>query len=60
MFWVEVGKLLVVYMGDDCCGGYIWKFVSDGIVFNFIDLSNSRLFNSGIFYVVCLNFDGFG
>lgn len=47
-------------MGDDCCGGYIWKFVSDGIVFNFIDLSNSRLFNSGIFYVVCLNFDGFG
>ena len=47
-------------MGDDRRGGHTWKFVSDGIVSNPTDPSNSRLFNSGTLYAARLNPDGSG
>ena len=59
-FRVEAGQPLAAYMGDDRRGGHTWKFVSDGIVSNPTDPSNSRLFNSGTLYAARLNPDGSG
>lgn len=57
---VEAGKKLVTYMGDDRRGGHTYKFVSNGIVNQVTDKSNSDLLASGILYVAKFNPDGTG
>ncbi len=56
-FRIEAGRPLVAYMGDDRRGGHTYKFVSNGIVSNPTDPSNSQLFEDGILYVARLNPD---
>lgn len=53
----EVGQRLVAYMGDDRRGGHTWKFVSNGIIRNINDKSNSGLFEDGTLYVARYNRD---
>jgi hypothetical protein len=47
----EAGKRLVAYMGDDRRGGHVWKYVSDEIVADPADPTNSRLLEKGTLYV---------
>ena len=54
---VERGRKLVAYLGDDRRGGHVWKFVSDDVVTDVRDPSNSRLLTKGTFYVAKLNAD---
>lgn len=56
----EAGKNLAVYSGCDRRGGHLYKFVSNGKVFNPQDKSNSRLFESGILYGAKLYPNGIG
>ncbi len=46
----EQGKRLAVYMGDDCRGGHVWKFVSDETVQDPSDPANSKLLEKGVLY----------
>lgn len=47
----DAGKPLAAYMGDDRRGGHIWKYVSDDLVDDPTDPSNSRLLEKGTLYV---------
>lgn len=56
----EAGKNLAVYSGCDRRGGHLYKFVSSGKVFNPLDKTNSRLFETGILYGAKLYPNGIG
>jgi len=51
---------LVVYMGDDERGEYIYKFVSDGVVDSANPTANSTLLDNGTLYVAEFNGDAQG
>ena len=57
---VEAGKPLAFYSGCDRKGGHIYKFVSQDIVSNPKDKTNSRLLNQGMLYVAKFAPDGTG
>jgi secreted PhoX family phosphatase len=59
-FRVEAGKPLIAYQGDDRRGGHTWKYVSNGMVMNPFNPSNSELFEDGTLYVARFNPDGTG
>ena len=56
----EAGKNLVFYSGCDRRGGHLYKFVSEGIIKNPQDKSNSKLLESGMLYAAKFNEDGTG
>ena len=56
----EADKQLVFYSGCDRRGGHLYKFVSQGIVKNPQDKSNSQLLESGMLYAAKFNPDGTG
>ncbi|HEY9836764.1 MAG TPA: alkaline phosphatase PhoX, partial [Vampirovibrionales bacterium] len=57
---VESGKPLAFYSGCDRQGGHLYKFVSQGIVANPSDKSNSTLLSEGQLYGAKFNPDGSG
>lgn len=57
---VVPGKPLAFYSGCDRQGGHLYKFVSDKIVVNPQDKSNSQLLTSGMLYAAKFYLDGTG
>jgi secreted PhoX family phosphatase len=56
----EAGKNLVFYSGCDRRGGHLYKFVSEGMIKDPQDKSNSKLLESGMLYAAKFNEDGTG
>ena len=54
------GEPLVVYSGCDRHGGHVYRFVSEGLVGDPGDRTNSRLFGAGRLEVARFNADGSG
>ena len=54
------GEPLVVYSGCDRHGGHVYRFVSEGLVGDPADRTNSRLFGAGRLEVARFNADGSG
>jgi secreted PhoX family phosphatase len=54
------GEPLVVYSGCDRHGGHVYRFVSEGLVVDPADRTNSRLFSAGRLEVARFNADGSG
>ena len=54
------GEPLVVYSGCDRHGGHVYRFVSEGLVGDPADRSNSQLFGAGRLEVARFNADGSG
>jgi len=54
------GEPLVVYSGCDRHGGHVYRFVSEGLVGDPADRTNSRLFGEGRLEVARFNADGSG
>ena len=56
----EAGHPLVVYSGCDRRSGHFYKFVSQGIIQDPTDKTNSKLFEAGTLYAARFNADGSG
>ena len=54
------GEPLVVYSGCDRHGGHVYRFVSEGLVVDPADRTNSQLFGAGRLEVARFNADGSG
>jgi secreted PhoX family phosphatase len=54
------GEPLVVYSGCDRHGGHVYRFVSEGLVGDPTDRTNSQLFGAGRLEVARFNVDGSG